>query len=202
MSAVYNPIPPRTWPRISTSCSSTNQMETKAYILQHNENKFKLTRNQQYSRLATTRQQLPQCATQSETYTNPNLYNLERVNYTVIHPNTFIGQPNNPSGPYQTKVDNPNGCQSDSLIAGGVLLCGTRTTPCNSTTNIPFYDFSVRREKITCHPASASNVPGKGILCASNHTVNWKPRVSRSKMSTSSITQPIPNNVACVSSSI
>lgn len=203
MAFVYNPIPPHTWTRVRNQCLTTSgdkQMNTKAHVLQHNQNRMMISKKQQYSKYATTRQQLAQCATQSDTYTNPNSSQLERVNYKVVKPNTFFGQPNNISGPFQTKVNNPTGCTSDNLISGGVLLCGTRRkAQCNVETNVPYYNFTNQPEQyVLCFPASASDVPGNGILCWTDKIKYWKPTINRRIMNTSSSTQAVPIRVACI----
>jgi len=106
----YNPQPPRAWSRVENICAQitdssgnilspvTNiqvplaayyndvQIINKGNILQYKKNSSNLTKNQRYSKIAkgmwTNRTKT--WATQSDTYSNPNMSSLLRVNYTNV----------------------------------------------------------------------------------------------------------------------
>jgi hypothetical protein len=199
---VYNPIPPRVWPRVQNSCSTnqnnTNiandivyipltkqyvtpaqaqmqaQMLQKGNILQYKKNSANLTKSQKYSRIsqgfASTRRKC--YATQSVTYTNPNTSSLLRVNYTNIpYPNDIVGQPNNPSGPYQPNVPNPFDCSSNLLQDGGNLVCNAIVNPCTGQIIEQFQSYQ------KCYLSTCSDVPGTPVeLCWYPGTQTWYPR--------------------------
>ena len=146
----------------------------KGNILQYKGNSSRLTKSQKYTQLAKgfgpNRKKV--YATQSQTYSNTNTTGLQRVNYSTIpYPNSVVGAPNNPSGPFQYNVPNPNGCSGTSLQDGGTLVCGTFANPCTG---------EIIKQGATsatiCNPASASDVPGSSTLCWNNNVQTWFPR--------------------------
>jgi len=187
----YLPIPPRVWSRVQNQCTYvldssynsvyiplTNQTVSptqainedkliyKGNILQYKGNSAQFTKSQKYSQLARmagpNRKKV--FATQSQTYTNPNITGLQRVNSTTIpFPNGVVGEPNNISGPYQYNVPNPNGCSGSSLQDGGTLVCGTFANPCTGQ-----LIRGGATSATICNPASASDVPGSSVLCWNN----------------------------------
>jgi hypothetical protein len=196
----YLPVPPRVWSRVQNPCTFTvpgstytqayipvtNQIVSQAQanyeekliykgnILQYKGNSSQLTKSQKYTQLAKGfgPNRTKVFATQSVTYTNPNISGLQRVNYSTIpFPNGVAGEPNNISGPYQYNVPNPNGCSGVSIQVGGTLVCGTFVNPCTD---------EIIKQGVTsatiCNPASASNVPGSSILCWNNKVQTWFPR--------------------------
>ena len=150
------------------------QMLQKGNILQYKKNSANLTKSQKYSRisqgLASTRRKC--YATQSQTYTNPNTSSLLRVNYTNIpYPNDIVGQPNNPSGPYQPNVPNPFDCSSNLLQDGGNLVCNAIVNPCTGQIIEQFQSYQ------KCYLSTCSDVPGLPVeLCWYPGTQTWYPR--------------------------
>lgn len=149
------------------------QMIAKANILQYKNNSSNLSRSQRYSQIAkgywSNRRKC--YATQSQSYTNPNTSSLKRVNYvTFPFPNNLVGQPNNPSGPFQVDVPNPFGCPTNILVDGGNLVCNLVVNPCSDqvieTTHIQ-----------NCYPTTDSDVPGPvEYLCWNNGIQTWYPK--------------------------
>jgi hypothetical protein len=90
---------------------------------------------------------------------------------TYPYPNEIVGAPNNISGPFQYNVANPNDCSGNSVQDGGILVCGTYANPCSGE----IYINSDTNSTI-CNPASASNVPGPGILCWNKKVQTWFPK--------------------------
>lgn len=196
----YNPIPPRVWSRVENPCvfivpgseykeafiPLTGQTVTqeqadyeskqiyKGNILQYKGNSAGFTKSQKYSQLAKmggpNRRKV--FATQSQTYSNPNTSGLLRVGYsTYPFPNEIPGAPNNISGPFAYGIPNPNDCSDNSIQDGGSLVCGTFANPCSGEIYIQGSTTS-----IICNSASASNVPGRDILCWNNKVQSWFPR--------------------------
>ncbi len=199
----YNPNPPRVWSRVQNPCTFippnlpfqynvyvplTNETMTQAQanygekqlykgnILQYKANSAQLTKSQKYAQLAKclgpSRTKI--FATQSETYTNPNTTGLLRSGFQIYnYPNEIVGAPNNISGPFQYNVTNPNDCSSNTVLDGGILVCGTYANQCSNE----IYSTS-NRSSIICNPASASNVPGPSMLCWNTKVQPWltKPR--------------------------
>jgi hypothetical protein len=197
----YNPSPPRVWSRVQNpytyiipnlpyqydvyipltnkTVSSAEAIEYdkqmyKGNILQHKGNSAQLTKSQKYSQLARCvgPNKTKVFATQSQTYTNPNTTGLLRVGFqTYPYPNQIVGAPNNISGPFQYNVANPNNCSDNSVQDGGILVCGTFANPCSGEIYIQSDTNST-----LCNPASASNVPGSGILCWNKKLQTWFPK--------------------------
>ena len=196
----YNPNPTRVWSRVQHPCTFTTQGSDytqvftplsgqtisqaqanyemkqiyKGNILQYKGNSSMLTKRQKYSQLAKclgpNRKKV--FATQNETYTNPNTTGLLRVGFTTYpYPNEIVGAPNNISGPFEYNIRNPNDCSSNSIINGGILVCGSYANQCSGE----IIKQSITQSNI-CNPSSASNVPGFSILCWNNKVQSWFPR--------------------------
>jgi hypothetical protein len=181
-SIQYNPNPPRVWSRVQNPCSviayksddpaaSSNfakadyerQMLLKGNILQYKKNSSNLTKKQRYTQIAkgmwTNRTKT--WATQSDTYTNPNMTSLLRVNYTILDPSN-----NNFSNP-----QNPFGCPTTTIQDGGNLVCNRTVNPC--TQEIIKKTVSQK----LCNPTTDSDVPGQiQPLCWNDGTQTWYPR--------------------------
>jgi len=181
-SVQYNPVPPRVWSRVQNPCSVIaykngdtgansdfaradyeRQMLLKGNILQYKKNSSNLTKKQRYTQIAkgmwTNRTKT--WATQSDTYTNPNMTSLLRVNYTILDPsnNTFSSR------------SNPFGCPTTEIQDGGNLVCNVVVNPCTQEV--------VKRTKSQqlCNPTSDSDVPGQiQLLCWNDGTQTWYPR--------------------------
>jgi hypothetical protein len=86
-----------------------------------------------------------------------------------------VGQPNNPSGPYQPDVPNPDFCNTNgSILVGGTLVGGTYVNPCTNEI------VSVSRQPgdLICNPSTASDVPGRPIaLCWDPALQTWFPKL-------------------------
>lgn len=210
----YNPIPPRVWSRVENPCVyiEPGSQYTQAYIpltsqtvslaqaeyemkqiskgnvLQYKSNSARLTKSQKYSQLARMvgPNRTKVFATQSETYTNPNIKGLLRIGYiTYPFPNEIVGKPNYISGPFSYGIADPNNCSFNSIKDGGTLICGTYSNPCSD---------EVYKEpsftSVICNSASSSNVPGPYILCWNNKLQSWFPK-KRYTMSNSTNKWPI-----------
>jgi hypothetical protein len=181
-SIQYMPVPPRVWSRVQNSCSliayekddpasNSNfaradyerQMLLKGNILQYKKNSSSLTKKQRYTQIAkgmwTNRTKT--WATQSDTYTNPNMTSLLRVNFSVLNPsnNIFSSPPN------------PFGCPTTEIQDGGNLVCNVVVDPCTQEV--------VKRTKSQqlCNPTTDSDVPGQiQQLCWNDGTQTWYPR--------------------------
>lgn len=181
-SIQYNPIPPRVWSRVQNPCSiiayknddpgaNSNfaradyekQMLLKGNILQYKKNSSNLTKKQRYTQIAkgmwTNRTKT--WATQSDTYTNPNMTSLLRVNYSILDPsnNAFSSRPN------------PFGCPTTEIRDGGNLVCNVVVDPCTQEV--------IKRSKSQqlCNPTTDSDVPGQiQDLCWNDGTQTWYPR--------------------------
>ena len=210
----YNPKPARVWTRVENACAfnvtnvsendlvyipltkqtvspiqatQINQMIKKGNVLQYKKNSGNMTKNQRYSQIAKGKWTSKQSyATQGFNYTNPNTTGLLRVNYNVYpNPNFIVGQPNNPSGPFQPNVPNPNNCPNELIVDGGSLVCNKYADPCTGeiiqTINNP-----------TCFPTTCSDVPGpiQG-LCWNPAIQTWFPR---NKLTMNNSANGWPNN--------
>ena len=181
-SIQYNPIPPRVWSRVQNPCSviayknddpgaNSNfakaeyerQMLLKGNILQYKKNSSNLTKKQRYTQIAkgmwTNRTKT--WATQSDTYTNPNMTSLLRVNYSIIDPsnNDFSSR------------SNPFGCPTTEIRDGGNLVCNVVVNPCTQEV------IKRSRSQQLCNPTTDSDVPGQiQQLCWNDGTQTWYPR--------------------------
>jgi hypothetical protein len=195
----YLPIPPRAWSRVQNPCTYINpndsytsayipltnqtvslaqanyedKLQYKGNILQYKGNSSQLTKRQKYSQIAKclgpSRTKI--FATQSQTYTNPNITGLLRVNSVSIS-NSIVGAQNYIAGPYHYNIGYPFGCSSDFVEDGGNLVCGTYANPCTgeilktgSTT------------ATICNPSYCSDVPGRPVeLCWNYKAQTWFPK--------------------------
>ena len=151
-----------------------DKMIYKGNVLQYKGNSSRLTKSQKYTQLAKGfgPNRTKVFATQSQTYTNPNTTGLRRINtQTYPYPNGVVGEPNNPSGPFQYNVPNPNGCSNNSIQDGGTLVCGTFANPC--TGDIIKQGAT---SSIIYNPASASDVPGSSVLFWDTQVQTWFPK--------------------------
>lgn len=181
-SIQYNPNPPRVWSRVQNPCSVIayknddpgansdfaradyeRQMLLKGNILQYKKNSSNLTKKQRYTQIAkgmwTNRTKT--WATQSDTYTNPNMTSLLRVNSTILDPsnNTFSSPPN------------PFGCPTTEIQDGGNLVCNVVVDPCTQEV------VKRTRSQQLCNPTTDSDVPGQiQELCWNDGTQTWYPR--------------------------
>lgn len=198
---LYNPIPPRAWSRVQSQCTYVQPGNTysqiylplsgqtvsqaqanyeeklyfKGNILQYKGNSATLTKKQRYSQIAKGGgPNRKKCfATQTQTYSNPNITGLLWTNYvTLPFPNQLVGQPNNISGPFQYNVASPFGCPSTSVQEGGNLVCGTYANPCTGE-----IIKSGPTSAVICNPSSCSDVPGNPIeLCWNDKLQTFYPR--------------------------
>jgi hypothetical protein len=153
----------------------------KGNILQFKNNSSNLSKKQQYSQIAkgfgSSRKK--SYATQSTTYTNPNNSSLYRVNSVSIPmQNQIPGSIGNPAGPYQTTIQNPFDCNTDTIEEGGALICGTLADPCSNTL--------LKQGRVQqCASITSSDVPGFGVpgitqeLCWNNKLSVFIPRQRR-----------------------
>ena len=196
----YFPNPTRVWSRVQNPCTYTvpslylesyspitNQTTSQAQanyedkllykgnILQYKNNSSNLTKKQKYAQISKGLwcNRRKNFATQSQTYSNPNVSSLLRVNYNEIpFPNEIVGQPNNISGPYQYDVPNPFNCSSTSLHDNGNLICGSYVNPCSQV-----IIKEGKQNATQCFLNSCSNVPGKPIaLCWNSKISTFFPR--------------------------
>lgn len=195
----YNPVPIRVWSRVQNPCSTfngnlssdlvydylTNQfvslevynlnqrMLQKGNVLQYKKNSSNITKKQKYSQIMKGKwaNRTKTFASQTQTYSNPNTSNLLRINsVTIPYPNFGVGLPNNPSGPFQTGIPNPDGCPTTDLQDGGNLVCNATINPCTQEIISTF-------KNPLCYPSTFSDVPGKMIpLCWNDGITTWYPR--------------------------
>ncbi len=174
MTCTYNPLPPRAWSRVQNRCvyekdnfvldDLKNAYLRKGNVLQYKKNSSDLTKNQRYAQIAkglwTNRTRT--WATQSETYTNPNMNSLKRVNYTT--PPVNINNNNN-----NNLFNCPNAVEFKD---GGTLICGVNENPC--TGEILASSVTPTRR---FYPTSASDVPGRILpLFWDENLPTWYPR--------------------------
>ena len=135
------------------------ELINKGNVLQYKKNSSNLTKNQRYSQIAkgmwTNRTKT--WASQSQTYTNPNMTSLRRVNYVdVALPNGVV---------------DPFLCPTNTYKDGGNLVCNQTVNPCTDEVIAmipPIPNF---------YPTSDSDVPGKiQPLYWNNRIPTWYPR--------------------------
>jgi len=202
----YNPEPTRVWSRVQYACTDVpninidysvryvpllnkvvssqeayelDKLYAKGNVLQYKKNSYQMTKSEKYSQLARGMgpSRKRSYASQTETVTNPNTTGMTRAGYLVYpFPNDIIGAPNNPSGPFAYGVPNPYGCTGDEIIDGGVLVCGSYSNPCTGevVTNSNRV-YAITNGNIFSS-ASASNVPGGGVLCWNTKLQSWYPK--------------------------
>jgi hypothetical protein len=130
------PEPPRLWSRFNINCSPyTNftqeqlDMRKKAEILQYKNNSSKLSKKMKWSQLSKgiNTYNKKTWATKSDTFTNPNVRNLPKVNNTLIcahdpilcAPNTASDVPGNSTLCYDKNVPLVNYIVTRQYKAGG-----------------------------------------------------------------------------------
>ena len=169
----YIPLPPSAWSRVQNRCvydsgdyffdDLRNAYLRKGNILQYKKNSSDLTKNQRYAQIAkglwTNRTR--SWATQSETYTNPNMNSLKRVDYSTPNINNINSN------------NNLFNCPNAAIFKdGGTLICGITENPCTgeiiSSSVTPARKF---------FPSSASDVPGPILpLFWDEKIPTWYPR--------------------------
>jgi len=192
----YLPVPPRAWYRVNNICyydASMNSQNNNIYdpsvfykialinkgnVLQYKKNSTNLTKIQRYSQIAKGlwKNRTKTWATQSDTYTNPNLNNLKRVGY-VEYPtnNTIPGIPTNPSGPYSpvNYITDTVKCPNLTFKDGGNLVCGVYQNPCTGQVIEKAFQNNY-------YPTSDSDVPGPIQQLYWNPKLEtWYPKVRR-----------------------
>lgn len=159
-----------------TTVPSLDKMLYKGNILQYKKNSSNLTKQQRYSQIAKGLwvNRTKTYATQSQTYTNPNLSYLKRVNIP-----TNITLNGNPTNLPITCTNNPSSLTPETTIIndGGVLICNSLENPCNGSS------YSIPSQQ--CFPSTASDIPGNSIyLCYNTGLPTYYPR-QRFTMNTS-----------------
>jgi hypothetical protein len=148
------------------------QMVAKGNILQYKGNSANLTKSQKYAQLAKGfSSSRKNCyASQTETYTNPNVGNLRRVNSVTV--------------PLDTP--NPNcDCSCNTFEDGGTLVCNEVVNPCTGEV------ITKTRANQLCYPSTASDVPGPMVpLCWYPYIQTWYPK-QRLTMNTTTDKWPI-----------
>jgi hypothetical protein len=217
----YLPIPPRAWSRVDNKCTYENSSSTtsivngsdkiydpavfytaalinKGNVLQYKKNSSQLTKKQRYSQIAkgmwTNRTKT--WATQSDTYTNPNMTSLKRAGY-VEYPKNDIspGSPANFAGPYVpvSVLSDPFNCPNFNFKDGGVLVCGTYENPCTG-------EVVERTFQPNFHPTSDSDVPGP------IQQLYWDPRLQtwypKQRLTMNNSTNKWPTNYKLFKSAI
>ena len=192
----YNPKPTRVWSRVQNPCTFVNdsfsnnkvfvpltgktvsqfeadyqkQLYYKGNVLQYKKNSSSITKSQKYSQIckgAWTR--IKSYATQSDTYTNPNIFNLQQVNYVSVPTN---GNTRYIPGPVNFNIPAPYGCTNNIIKEGGSLIPNTVVNPCTNE----IIKQTVIRDTI-CSPTYCSDVPGKiQDLCWNSKLETWYPR--------------------------
>ena len=189
----YNPRPPRVWSRVQNSCTYVDdnsynsiylpltgktvtlleadhqkQMLLKGNVLQYKKNGTSLTKNQRYSQICkgmwTSRTK--SYATQTQTYTNPNTYNFQQVNFVSVPNNDPVYIP----GPSNFNIPAPDGCTNNIIREGGNLVCNTIVNPCTD-------EVIQKTKSLECYPTYCSDVPGHiQDLCWNSKLDSWYPR--------------------------
>jgi hypothetical protein len=198
----YDPVPPRAWSRVQNPCvffDELNDINTdynevrrleeerkqiqKGNVLQYKKNSSNLTKNQRYSQIAkglwTNRTRT--WATQSDTYTNPNMTSLKRVNYqTLPTPTTGV----NPA----SLLPCPNPVVFKD---GGNLLCNIYENPCTGETIPNKVETLEAKIPFSVHLSSESDVPGPIVPLLWDERIQpWYPR-QRLQMTNSSNKWPV-----------
>jgi hypothetical protein len=165
------------------------QMLEKGNVLQYKKNSSNLTNKQRYSQICkglwTNRTKT--FATQTQTYTNPNIRSFKKENVPVNI--TLSGNPTNdpitcdttsnntyPLSPLLVN-NNPQVLNNVVVNDGGNLVCNTIENPCNGV--------SATFPTKYCYPSTASNIPLPEIqLCYNTNLPTYYPK-TRYVMNTS-----------------
>ena len=194
----YNPQPPRQWSRVQNECSTINsnnlnsnnsiyipifkksiliseisnqfQMLEKGNVLQYKKNSSNLTKNQRYSQIAkgmwTNR--TTTWATQTDSYTNPNINSLKRV--AVPTNITLDGVPTTQPISCPSNLSVYDNSSTTVIADGGRLLCNTVVNPCTQ-------EVIYKTRVANCNLSSASDVPGPiQNLCWNDGLPTYYPR--------------------------
>lgn len=192
----YNPVPTKEWYRFENRCvyntqspgsifnskklAEENTVLYKGNILQYKKNSANLTKKQVYAQMArgmwTNR--TTSWATQTDTYTNPNIKSLKRVNYTeiIINPVTANGNVITADGVFCTATNLTPDLNATIVIPdGGSLVCNVTENQCTGQV------YKVTKANSNCNPVSASDVPGPttATLCYNSALPTYYPRVKR-----------------------
>ncbi len=188
----YNPPVTRAWNRVQNSCTyraigelpstvyipalkksvpyseapTVFAMLKKGNILQYKNNSSNLTKNQRYAKIARGKwtNRTSSWASQSDTYTQPNIRMLKRAN---VSNNIYLNG---------TPTTNPITCDpntpEDEIVVedGGTLVCTVQYNPCTGQTiTAPPKEF--------CFPTYCSDVPGPIMnLCYNDSMPTYYPR--------------------------
>lgn len=193
----YNPKPPREWYRFENVCAYNNtninnlglvNLNGKTYplsnlkkgnVLEYKKNSSNITKNQRYAQIAkgmwTNR--TTNFATQTVTYTNPNIRQLKRVGYDNIKINNRSVLPYQPTFlpitcPTQTNTNaiSLNNLTNVIIPDGGNLICNVSENIC---TGQVYSETDVQ----TCFPTTDSDVPGSPTyLCYNSNVPTYYPR--------------------------
>ena len=167
-----------------------NKMLHKGNILQYKKNSSNLTKQQRYSQIAKGLwvNRTKTYATQTQTYTNPNVNYLKRVN--VLSNITLTGNTTNLP---ITCTNNISTLTPSSIVVnnGGVLVCNSIENPGNGVS------YTLPQQK--CFPTSASNIPlPLTYLCYNTGIPTYYPRQNYT-MNTSLSKFPINSKGLCKS---
>jgi hypothetical protein len=193
LGPLYNPQPPREWYRFSNILeieTAETRMLQKGNVLQYKKNSLDLTKQQRYAQIArglwTNRNTT--WASQSETYSNPNLKSLQRVNYSGGNPepgksayDSRVCPPPNPP-PDNNMLPSGGGGDTNPDIPpivpgqGGndipifpvdpaidIIIPDGGTLVCNTIENFCTGEVIRKTSRQFFHPTSDSDVPGKII---------------------------------------
>jgi hypothetical protein len=190
----YNPVPPREWNRVDSTCQYTNNnisnqifvpflnktipieeyqyqllMYNKGNVLQYKKNSSQLTKNQKYTQIAKGLWtiQTKNWATQGYTYSNPNTNSLQRINSTNIFLTTGL--------PTTLPITCDPATPIDKVVIenGGTLIYNTYENKCDGVL-IP---NPAKPGTPCCAPTSSSDVPGPIInLCWNDGNQTWFPK--------------------------
>lgn len=209
------PNPTRTWYRVQNECTYNTttpninyDMINKANVLQYKQNSSNFTKKQIYSLISKNLwiNRNHTNATQSETYTNPNIKQLQRNNYTLIKNDGTSIDPSLPitlckktiineipslfsKPPINNNYEIPNVLitnftlpyyKNENIDEIQYTIQNGGTLNCRVTQNICTGEIYSVKKKINCVSNTYSNVPGKPIqLCYDSKYSNWNPRQRR-----------------------
>jgi hypothetical protein len=184
----YDPNPPKEWYRVQSQCTYNDpnfnlgvntayipalkknvplqdlayelSVINKGNVLQYKANSANITKSQKYSLIAKGAWNRKKAwATQTQSYSNPNVNSFQRVNY----PGLINIVPN-------TSQEEAEICQNNSIPDGGNLNARLIVNQCTG-------QVIKRLSNNICFPTSASDVPGKIInLCYNDNMQTWYPR--------------------------
>jgi len=170
---LYLPQPPKDWYRVENKCtfdiSNSDyykaQQLNKGNVLQYKKNSSGLTKKQKYSQISKGLwvNRTKTFATQTDTYTNPNMSSLKRVGYTEYNSLQSLPQ-------YIYNTSNPFNCQNPIFKDGGNLVCNAYENPCTGS-------ITETTSSVNYSPSTDSNVPGQVTALYWNPKLQtWYPR--------------------------